>query len=420
MRQCDALERALARAGRQPPRWMPRVSRLGLRTHRMLLGMSGGVRLHYLGAPRRSAMARIDSRLTVRLLLAEARAARAASLHVYLVCMMAAREFVARGMRTAQWLAPGRGRDASLRAPRGETGKDATLQILSHLVRSPDRGTSTWVRESQRRDMLRTLEVSRTLAGAQRFFRELRNRYVRSIGGRQSASQRDAPVPQGGLVTPMHSTIDVHAFMKYVVSARNNVLAAATATMPAAAVLRTLFGSKQIAYVPAVEAARMKHRTTGMPHPALPLQGPVPRRQVAPGERATARLSAFRLTGAPAAPATMQFRATMHATAHASAHVAPASLAMAGGYADTPAATLRYRRAPRAVVPDTKGQVKSQTRDLQQQVVRQVTQELAQNTPWRGQIEQAVLAPRLLRELTERVAGAIAGRQSLERYRRGL
>ena len=55
MRQRGALERALARAGRRPPRWTLPATRLRLRTHRMLLGMSGGVWLHYLGAPRRSA-----------------------------------------------------------------------------------------------------------------------------------------------------------------------------------------------------------------------------------------------------------------------------------------------------------------------------------------------------------------------------
>ena len=89
---------------------------------------------------------------------------------------------------------------------------------------------------------------------------------------------------------------------------------------------------------------------------------------------------------------------------------------MPSSYANIPSATLRYRRTPRAVVPDAKRQASQ----LQQQVVRQVTQELTQNTPWRRQLEQVVLAPRVLGELTERVAGAIAGRQGLERYRRGL
>jgi hypothetical protein len=88
---------------------------------------------------------------------------------------------------------------------------------------------------------------------------------------------------------------------------------------------------------------------------------------------------------------------------------------MPRGYA-APTATLAFRRTPRAAVTDST----RQTRQLQQQVARQVTQELAQNTPWRGQLEQAVLAPRVLRVLAERVAGAIAGRQGLERYRRGL
>jgi hypothetical protein len=94
------------------------------------------------------------------------------------------------------------------------------------------------------------------------------------------------------------------------------------------------------------------------------------------------------------------------------------SPAMPLGYASTPTATLRFRRTPRAPAPVQ--DAKRQASQLQQQVARQVTQELAQNTPWRGQLEQAVLAPRVLRELTDRVAGAIAGRQGLERYRRGL
>ena len=95
--------------------------------------------------------------------------------------------------------------------------------------------------------------------------------------------------------------------------------------------------------------------------------------------------------------------------------VARTSTAMPRGYT-APTTTLAFRRTPRVAATDST----RQTCQLQQQVARQVTQELAQNTPWRGQLEQAVLAPRVLRELTERVAGAIAGRQGLERYRRGL
>jgi hypothetical protein len=528
MRQRGALERALARAGYRPPRWTLSGSRLRLRTHRMLLGLSGGVRLHYLGPPRGSAATRSDSRLTVRVLLAEARAARTASLHAYLVCMMAARDFVARlgrydgrgivarSVRAAQRPTSGRGRDAVLlRTQRGESGADGrdareTLRVLAtdaprhaslHLLRAPDRGRSTWVRESRRRDalhVLHTLASARIVSSTQRILRELSNRYVPSIDGRKAAARRDASIPRGGLTTPTQSAIDASTVTQHFMSMQKGVLAApawpavdlstvsqrlafirqpAPAEMtPSATRLRTLFGSLQLAYVSVVDAARdaladlttarygsdvpsyqpatrrwlrlldrrahamrgqsttrrttaarqtftnatarMKHLTAWTRSPTAPMQGSAPLRPGTPGARAAARLLAFHPIdtatdgAAPAASATMQFRAMPHATAH----VASASLAMPRSYANAPAAALSYRRAPRAAVPDTK----RQSSKLQQQVVRQVTQELAQNAPWRGQLEQAVLAPRVLRELTERVAGAIAGRQGLERYRRGL
>jgi hypothetical protein len=529
MRQRGALERALARADHRPPRWTLSESRLRLRTHRMLLGLTGGVRLHYLGPPRGSAGIRSDSRLTVRVLLAEARAARTASMHAYLVCVMAARGFVARlglndghgivarGVRAAQRSTPGRGRDAVLlgtqRGERGADGRDAreTLRVLAtdaprhaslHVLQAPDRGRSTWVRESRRQDalhVLHTLALARIVSSTQRILYELRNRYGRSVDGRKVASLRGASISPGTLAMPKRSTIDANTVAQRLVSIQKYMHeapgwsvanlspvvqrlasdrpAALAARMPLGIGQRTLFGSLRLACLSAAEVARgaladiakaphgsattvhrpATHRwlrlldrrahamhgqavtrrttapgpvsATAMTHVkrtmtwvrnlATTMQNPAPLRPGTPGERAAARLAAFHPiqttndVAAPATSATMRLRAVPHATA---AHVASPSPAMPRSYAGTPAAALSYRRTPRAAVPDTK----RQSSQLQQQVVRQVTQELAQNTPWRGQLEQAVLAPRVLRELTERVAGAIAGRQGLERYRRGL
>jgi hypothetical protein len=528
MRQRGALERALERAGHRPPRWTLSESRLRLRTHRMLLGLTGGVRLHYLGPPHGSAATRSDSRLTVRVLLAEARAARTASMHAYLVCVMAAREFaarlgrsdgrgiVARGVRAAQRSTPGRGRDAVLlgtqRGERGADGRGARerLRVLTtdaprhtslHSLRAPDRGQSTWVRESRRRDALRvlhTLASARIVSSTQRILHELRNRYGPSVYGRKAEALRGASISPGTPAMPRRSTIDANTVAQRLVSIQKYMHAAPgwsvanlvpvvqrpasdrpavlAARMPLGIGQRTLFGSLRLACLSAVEVARaaladiakaphgtttvhrpathrwlrlrdrrahamhgqtvtrrtttsgpvsatamtrVKRTMTWMRNPAATMQSPAPLRPDTPGERAAARLAAFHPIqptndfAAPATSATMRLRAMPHATA---AHVASASPAMPRSYAGTPAAALSYRRTPRTAVPDTK----RQSSQLQQQVVRQVTQELAQSTPWRGQLEQAVLAPRVLRELTDRVAGAIAGRQGLERYRRGL
>lgn len=543
MRQRGALQRALARVGQRPPRSTLPESRLRLRTHRMLLGLSGGVRLHYLGSPRGSAANRGDSRLTVRVLLAEARAARSASLHAYFVCMRAAREFLARldrfdgrgiaarGLRAVQHPTSGGQRDAVLRrglpGENGADGRDAreTLRMQDagsprqawlHLLRAPDREKSKSGRASQRWETSRasrTLTSSRIAASTQRILREITNRLAWSVHSLTEAARREASLSAGAPGTSRQSTIDpssvaprLVSIQKYMPAAQTYLLSAPaqswvnpsavaqrrastrpfawTATTTPDPAMRRLFGVLRLTSVSVAEAARAvladaapaqqggvtttyrpatrhwlllgkrahamhgqtatRRTIAARPVPTkattrakritswarslgATMQRPAPLRPRASGERAVARLAAAQpidLAGAtaPTVAATMQLRAMPHASAQfrvASVRAAEASFALSRSSVSAPAATLSYRRTPRAAPPDATRQ-SSQSSQLQQQVVRQVTQELAQNTPWRGQLEQAVLAPRVLRELTERVAGAIAGRQGLERYRRGL
>jgi hypothetical protein len=546
MRQNGAIGRAIARIGQPPPHWTLPTSRLRLRTHRRLLGLSGYTRLHYLGAPRGSAATRGDSRLTVRVLLAEARAARSASLHAYFVCTMAARELMARlgrheertiaarGRRYARPPTSGRVHNAALRpGPRGESGTDGrdapkTLGMLDvgiprhaslHLLRAPDRRASRGGRASQRREasqVSRTLVSPRIVASTQRILRELTNGYVSTVHGLTKAARRDAFFSPAASGTPGRSTIDARtvtprmvAMLKCMPTGQMHLLAthgrfwdpvravaqrrtsaqpsALAAAMSPDAGRHTWLRSTPLIYVSVAEAPRgplanaaparsgsitdrpttrrllrlLGRRADAMHGEAATRRTSVaravstkatmrakritsrarslgatmqrlgPLRPRAPGERVAARLAAVRPidpandAAAPAIAATMPLRAMPRATAQfrlvssASARAAAVSFALPRSYAGTPAAILSYRRTPRAATPDTTHR-SSQSSQLQQQVVRQVTQELTQNTPWRGQLEQAVLAPRVLRELTERVAGAIAGRQGLERYRRGL
>lgn len=412
MRRSNALGRALSRAVRRSARYTLPPPRLRLRTHRMLSGMSGGVRLLYLTASRTSAAVRIDNRLTVRLLLAEARSARATSLHAYLVCMIAAREFVKR---------------LGHHAGRGIVARGGAFL---HLLRAPDQGQSASVRESQRHDVLRTLTISRILTSTQRFVREMKDRQVPSVDGRKASSRRNARGSRGGPKTPMRLAIDASTAAQRIVATRRHTsqpfdelsknipTGRPGSTAPShrpttrpwmrlrdrhapslrgeGATRRTTAAREASAnVVPRMKylLALARHRTVA----TSAATGPRPGTPGTPSERAAARLSAFH----PIDTAITQ---------------AATSPSMPRSYAGTPSTTLTFRRTPRAVAPDAK----RQTSQLQQQVVRQVTQELAQNTPWRGQLEQAVLAPRVLRELTDRVAGAITGRQGLERYRRGL
>lgn len=425
MHQRNALGRALSRAVRRPARDALPPSRLRLRTHRMLFGMSGGVRLLYLTASRTSAAMRIDNRLTVRLLMAEARAARATSLHAYLVCMITAREFVASRGHHAERRIVARGVHGSRTARSLATG-DGIL----HLLRAPDQGQSALVRGNQRHDVLHTLALSQVLTGTQRFVRELKDRQVPSVDGRRASSRRDAPGLRGGPKTPMRSAIDASTAAQRIVAARRHTsrpiddlsknipTGRPGSTAPSHRPTTRPWMRLRDRHAPSLRGKGATPRTTAARQAsanALPRMtyflalarhrtvamsaatGPRPGTPDTPRERAAARLSAFH----PIDTAITQ---------------AATSPSMPRSYASTPSTTLTFRRTPRAALPDAK----RQTSQLQQQVVRQVTQELAQNAPWRGQLEQAVLAPRVLRELTDRVAGAIAGRQGLERYRRGL
>ena len=375
MRQRSALNRALSRAGRRPLRQALPVSRLRLRTHGILLGTSGRVRLLYLTASHASTAMRIDSRLTLRLLLTEARAARTASLHATLVCMMAARNFLARlGHHLGHGIVA-----RSVHRAQAARSLSAGEGIL-HLWRWPDRGRSAFVRESQGHDVLRTLTLSQILTSTQRFFRELNRSYKPSFDA--------STVAQRMVTTRLRTSQPLDDLPADIATGRPG------STAPS-------------------------HRATTLPLMHLRDRHTPSLRGISTTRRATTA----RPVSANAVPRAKYLTAwardrmlAMSDTAITQA--AMPSPAMPSGYASTATATLRFRRTPRAPAPVQ--DAKRQASQLQQQVVRQVTQELAQNTPWRGQIEQAVLAPRVLRELTDRVAGAIAGRHGLERYRRGL
>jgi len=460
MRQRGALGRALSRAA--AARHALPASRLRLRTHRWWSALQDGVPLHYLRAPRASAAARIDGRLTVRVLLAEARAARAASVHAWLVCMTAAREFVnrmgrvaergvaARGVPALRWPVAGIAAEtALLRGQRGAAGtdgraarealqslnRDAPGRVLLRLLRSPGREAArermTRLRDVQRFEatrVLRTLASSRVLASTQAFFRELVSRYLPSAGAaRAAAVAQGEPAPGAAPAAQLSTPAGVRTVFE--------PLRLAYLSMAEAA--REPFASVAAAprsEAPRPRAALLRHRlyllaTRGQERMHGPARRtrPVPRASIgvaakAPGTgqasvsiaQATNHLSIHQhshpLAASAMASAIMRLR-TPPGIAAAASTPGP----MPRGYA-APAAALALRRTPRAAPADHR----RDARQLQQQVARQVTQELAQNAPWRGQLEQAVLAPRVLRELADRVAGAIAGRQGLERYRRGL
>ncbi|QAU25015.1 hypothetical protein EO087_14265 [Dyella sp. M7H15-1] len=85
--------------------------------------------------------------------------------------------------------------------------------------------------------------------------------------------------------------------------------------------------------------------------------------------------------------------------------------------ASTGAATpLVYRAA--ATAPSRL--IKQQVERIEQQLTRRIVREVAQSAPSREQVEQAAFAPHMVRELARQVAGVMARRVSLERYRRGL
>lgn len=77
-----------------------------------------------------------------------------------------------------------------------------------------------------------------------------------------------------------------------------------------------------------------------------------------------------------------------------------------------------YRTTPPAAPSPVA--LQRQVERIGQQVTRRIVHEMMPPAPSREQMEQAVLAPRVVRELTRQVASMMAQRVSLERYRRGL
>lgn len=77
---------------------------------------------------------------------------------------------------------------------------------------------------------------------------------------------------------------------------------------------------------------------------------------------------------------------------------------------------MAYRETPRPPELHWSKQVQR----IEQQITRNIVHNITQAMPWRGDMEKAVLTPRVMRELAERVGGLMTQRIGLERYRRGL
>ncbi|RDD81347.1 hypothetical protein DVJ77_13755 [Dyella tabacisoli] len=85
-------------------------------------------------------------------------------------------------------------------------------------------------------------------------------------------------------------------------------------------------------------------------------------------------------------------------------------------YATPKTATLGYRKAPtRSGI-----HLDKQIQRIEQRITRRIVHEIAQASPSREQVEKAMLTPRLVHALAEKVVGIMAQRSGLERYRRGL
>lgn len=84
--------------------------------------------------------------------------------------------------------------------------------------------------------------------------------------------------------------------------------------------------------------------------------------------------------------------------------------------AGAPAVDMVYRQAPRPrELPFSR-----QMQRIEQQITRKIVHDIAQASPWRGDMDKALFTPRVMRELAEQVSGMMAARTGLERYRRGL
>lgn len=84
--------------------------------------------------------------------------------------------------------------------------------------------------------------------------------------------------------------------------------------------------------------------------------------------------------------------------------------------ANLPPIALAYREAS----PPPELQLSRQVQRIEQHITRKIVQDIAQATPWRSDMEKAVLAPRVVRELAEQVSSVMTQRIGFERYRRGL
>jgi hypothetical protein len=457
MHQQDAMGRAIARTGAGTSRRALRASRLCLNTHRWLHALAGSASLHVLRAPRASVAGRMDSRLTVRVLLAQA---RAVSVHAWLAGVASARDFVARlervagrgvaarGMQALRWWVRGTSGEAALaRGAPGDAGAsgrvvrealrslrvDTPGRVLLQLWRAPGHVTprerAVSVRDLRVREVsrvLRTLASSRLIAHTQPLIREWVSRYLSAADGAGVAAARAADAAQNPSV--VSTTLVMTGLRTRLASLKLADLSATKAAHPSVASIAVApRGRTQRSHEPVsrrrlrLRARHDEARRRGAAHrmPVTPrgaagfaIRTPSAFPSVAPGIRSAGHRSD---AIADSAMATAIMRLHTPSPAVVATPAAQTFTAMPRGYT-APEATLAFRRTPRASAPDSP----RQTQQLQQQVARQVTQELTQNTPWRGQLEQAVLAPRVLRELSERVAGAIAGRQGLERYRRGL
>jgi len=91
------------------------------------------------------------------------------------------------------------------------------------------------------------------------------------------------------------------------------------------------------------------------------------------------------------------------------------ALATAYGQGQPPP-VMAYRETPRP--PEL--QWSKQVQRIEQQITRNIVHNITQAMPWRGDMEKAVLTPRVMRELAEQVGGLMTQRIGLERYRRGL
>lgn len=84
-------------------------------------------------------------------------------------------------------------------------------------------------------------------------------------------------------------------------------------------------------------------------------------------------------------------------------------------YGTRTAPPFTYRQQPKAAPPDLRQQVQK----IEQQIHKKVVHEIAQTTPWRSQLNDALLSPQVVRSLADQVSRALGQRASLERYRRG-